>query len=525
MVDKLCVSQALFGARLRNFQQCAQLCREGPGGQWTIEVIEGILAEVRRRDVGWPVCPPLEPCPQTFFDLEAAEAVGEPAGFKWVWTELPIQWVGEAMQHPVFPLPVARLEPPISGHSHLINATALWHLIPSAGLVADFFRPTARFWELAALLGLGADDHLVRGNRSKAQRAAAGKAEPPDGTLASRLTFAAFMASPPLIVAAMAWMAGVPTQSREVQTAVFAILKHIARTVSVEALVQLPVSPGDDGGPAVDGSVLRQWLRRGGLGKSWSDGVRAGFLCDPDQSQIPLEHVVWLLVRHVRVQGGDHQEMVKDAVAGLSDAWAISLANVVVDEMPSVALPKTCLVPAVRKAARTEDKRMVLLSKFLKRNIAFGAAETMLLREVAYASHFRYFRDACIHAVPGAYFVAARDWHRRACLASCEISGDFVLGDCSRVASKEVMLLHVFTNGRYTVAPLKILPDSGVNSADNVAEMAAAASVGEAAAVTPAKKRCRTKLGKSQTYWQLLAYFHTLLFMLPVTSMQAVARK
>ena len=105
-------------------------------------------------------------------------------------------------------------------------------------MAADFFRPKAPFWEFAKSLGMEPDDHLVPGNRSKAQREkVGGGATPIPGTLAARLSFAAYMSSLPLVLAAMFWMAGVAKQDKDVQKAVLTILKYVAKIGSFSAVL------------------------------------------------------------------------------------------------------------------------------------------------------------------------------------------------------------------------------------------------------------------------------------------------
>ena len=81
-------------------------------------------------------------------------------------------------------------------------------------------------------------------------------------------------------------------------------------------------------------------------------------------------------------------------------------------------------------------------------------------------------------------------------------------------------MLHVFSNGRYAQAPLKILPDSKVGQAGGAAVAAASASAGVTLPlVGPAAKKRKIRAGHGMTYWHLLSYCHTLLFLLPFVSM------
>ena len=240
VVAKLSESQVLYEARMSNFGQCVRNNSRGPGGVWSNEVLDAILEIVRQdRDVTWPVRPPwMSECGPLLLTPPTGVPVEEPDQFQWAWMRLPIPWLeSDGSSGSRFPLPVAKLATPIDGHAYLINATALWHLLPTQSQVAQFFRRGAPFWSFAAKHGLLPDNNMVPGNRGKSLREQAGQPLPQDGTLAARLSFTAYLASPPLMVCSLFWMASVQTQRVEVQKAVHALLDY---TVNVGARGEHP---------------------------------------------------------------------------------------------------------------------------------------------------------------------------------------------------------------------------------------------------------------------------------------------
>ena len=524
VLDRLVSDEQLFSNRMVNYQRCADLGAPGPGGTWSEEVLEKILAAVRSRGVSWAVRPPLEQRPTSFLSPAVLTDAEEKEEFKWVWAELPIPWVCKTEEHRTFPLPLAKLSSDAASHALLVNVTALWHLIPSESLAADFFRPKALFWEFANSLGMAPDDHLVPGNRSKAQREkVGGSATPSPGTLAARMSFAAYMSSLPLVLAAMFWMAGVAKQDMDVQKAVLAILKYVAKIGSFSVVLGVLVQVGDSGERFVDGDQLRGWLDSTGLRSVWSRAQKAGLVGTYETPTVYLWQMLWFVARHVWLKRDDavgHIDIIKQAFREVSEAWTTGMLEHVSEEMPAVSLPSSCVPPVVRKAAKTEDKRMILMNSFLKSNIAFGASDTLMMKEVAFGENFAWYRNSGVQALAAAYFVTAREQHDQATRSNKSIGADFLLGDCSRVACQEVMLMHLWSNGRYTCAPLQVQPDSGVAGIEDLAKGVDAAQQ-EKFFATPSSKKRRTKLGKSSTYWQLLSFCRALLFLLPTTSMQA----
>ena len=107
-----------------------------------------------------------------------------------------------------------------------------------------------------------------------------------------------------------------------------------------------------------------------------------------------------------------------------------------------------------------------------------------------------------------AYFLAATQEHAAAAKACEQPAADFLLGDCSRVAKQDVMLLHASSNGLYTVLPLKVQPDHGIAlSSEGVAE----ASAGPLLPI--AKKSRKTPVNRSgfAAYWEFMSPMSSLL--------------
>ena len=122
------------------------------------------------------------------------------------------------------------------------------------------------------------------------------------------------------------------------------------------------------------------------------------------------------------------------------------------------------------------DKRFFEIHQFLKRDWGFGAtAQPRGTRE----------------RLNGAYFVCGRSLLALKAASRSTCSVDFILGDCSRVAKLEVMLIHLFSYGTYVALPLKVQPDHGLGlSAAAVAEAAAASGdmVTKKARTNPVKR-------------------------------------
>ena len=93
------------------------------------------------------------------------------------------------------------------------------------------------------------------------------------------------------------------------------------------------------------------------------------------------------------------------------------------------------------------------------------------------------------------------------------VAGDFLLFDASRVSSKEVLLVHIFSSGVYVCAPLQILPDQA-------AAHDPAAAMGNLASVLSKEKRKRTRRRAGEATQSLMcAVAQAALTVLPVKSL------
>ena len=101
-------SEDACAMRALNYGRCVAAGRRGPGGPWTDEVVEALMARGRNR-FDWPVRPapggPLPPgCKPP---MEAPEA----SAFHWRWVDLPIPWLDTTdTRNDIFPLPVLVIE-------------------------------------------------------------------------------------------------------------------------------------------------------------------------------------------------------------------------------------------------------------------------------------------------------------------------------------------------------------------------------------------------------------------------------
>ena len=442
----------------------------------------------------------------------------EPLGFTWGWLALPTSWVDAGgLSQTSFPLPVACLSAPVDGQTHLVSATAVWHLLPGKSTAGEFFRTgNADFWAFCEQLEVLQHQHLVPSTRGKSMRQAFGASDPPPGSVAGRFSFASYMASPHLLLCSLAWLARFERQAAAMQQSAFSIIKTIVHMAApVPEVLTMRVCEAA-GVKVFNGDELWAFLTDRGLGNAWRKAAKAASSVRVSElpaltTTVPVHELVWVLAR------SSHSDrvmpMLSAALCTLASGFALSLPARVSDELPMCQLPTVCQIPSLKKAMRGEDKLVLLMGGFLKRNWGMGAVEQLMVKEVAYADHFRRYRDHALHALSGAYFTAAREAHARACEARRTISGDFLMGDCSRVASQELLLLQLCSNGLYTVAPLKIIPDSGV---------AGATSVAESSGQLPGEltKRRKVRQGHVKTYWELLSYLHALLFMLPFKSMK-----
>ena len=213
VVEKLIGSpnETLFSARLRNYYTCAAQGQMGPGGVWSADIVADILEKVREsKRCPWPVPPAMGGPDDNIDDFlvpnEVDETMGveENTGFSWTWLVLPIPWLDDkGTSAASFPLPIAKLAEDIGGHGNVINATALWHLLPNSGGAGHLFRASSPLWPFATRLGIECDSDLVPSDRGRTWRAKAGQPAPAPGSLADRLAFGAFMASPRLLLAAL----------------------------------------------------------------------------------------------------------------------------------------------------------------------------------------------------------------------------------------------------------------------------------------------------------------------------------
>eukprot|EP00972_Heterocapsa_arctica_P083560 12311614-Heterocapsa_arctica.AAC.1 len=103
----------------------------------------------------------------------------------------------------------------------------------------------------------------------------------------------------------------------------------------------------------------------------------------------------------------------------------------------------------VRKALRGDDKTLLFYNKFLARGKGDPSADGHLLEDVIHTTDFWQFKNLAIAGLAAAYLLKA--WGHMLLgeldAPARHIQGDFILFDASRVSSKEVLLVHVFSHG------------------------------------------------------------------------------
>ena len=196
--------------------------------------------------------------------------------------------------------------------------------------------------------------------------------------------------------------------------ATFDILGFIGGMTSMSELCGMTIHADGRGHRFVHGADLLVWLDAMGARGVWmsSRKMQAGLIGDiGDQGRVPVAQLIWFIARCLSIEGG-HADIVSALVEHLSVTWSDALGRHVSEAAPTTSLPDNLDMPeTVKKAARTEDKRVIMMNQYLKRNLSWGAGEVQLLKDVAYAGSFTHFRDSCKETLVASYFVAARELH------------------------------------------------------------------------------------------------------------------
>ena len=113
----------------------------------------------------------------------------------------------------------------------------------------------------------------------------------------------------------------------------------------------------------------------------------------------------------------------------------------------------------MRKALRGDDKTMLAFNAFLGRNVGFGKEVDHILKHYVFDTKLAAYQSCLLRSLDTSYFVKVRFIMATAMAEHKGTSGDFVYWDASRVASKEVLLVHAWLCGHWVSAPLQVLPD------------------------------------------------------------------
>jgi len=512
--------------RLKRYEEGALRNRRVSDGRaLTPEVLEQLL-DALRQSVAWPVRPRLHSSP---LQLAIADSPPAPGGaYRWFWLDLPIDWLeADGRPRSIFPLPVARLMAPHNECHHLLSMTALWHLLPQGSSVSYFFQQRAdTLWAFLGSMGVVKDD-LIPSRKSESMRAKRRREDSDDEEVpalpledeetSKKPSFGMFMGTPMLLVGSLAWMVGVQKQSSDMQDALLRILQHVCTIMPDEWICcGLPTT-----GHQVDSRALAELLADMGVLEQWAAQdkrakVRQPRLPDHEGSKVDAHWVMWFAFRNAH-RGPLVAQLARAIVHCTAKGLEVVLPDVLHANLPSCVLPSDCQenMQQVRKALRGDDKTMLLYNQFLGRNMGASSPENQLLREFVFSSQFSAHTTMAVSSLAAAYLVKARG---RMCLGILEaspvnVAGDFLLFDASRVSSKEVLLVHIFSSGVYVCAPLQILPDQA-------AAHDPAAAMGNLASVLSKEKRKRTRRRAGEATQSLMcAVAQAALTVLPVKSL------
>ena len=139
--------------------------------------------------------------------------------------------------------------------------------------------------------------------------------------------------------------------------------------------------------------------------------------------------------------------------------------------MPQVRLPTGVdeSMRQVKKALRGDDKRFLAYNNFLGRSVGFAKEDDYLLKNFVYDNKLASYKSYLLQSLVASYMVKARSVLARDMSRPTGFSGDFVFWDASRVASKEILLVHAWIEGHFVSAPLQRLPDQSSVHAPSLA--------------------------------------------------------
>ena len=423
-----------------------------------------VLLDHIRYTMHFPLPPTSTSSPKwTGPDILPAEAPAPSSTFQWRYWDVGINWLdedGASFNH--FPLPIAVLYAPRKVHHQetLLSATALWHLLPCSDPVGRFFAKDERAeprWDLwTDKLNIHGSEVRAPPKSEAAKKRAGGdqgddalmeldEDTPDEDDPLEGIKFSQYMMTPRMAMGMLMWLAHVPRASQELQNAVFEVLKTIAKVLPHD--VNLPM--GKASGGRVDVKLVRRWLDIAEVRDLWTK--KKTHLRCPDLSgggSVSVSWCLWFMCRFCM-----KSDLVLDACKDLLDTIAPLLAEAIArrshQNLPSMRLPPATAecYQQVRKALRGDDKVYLAFNSFLSRNVGFGKEDDHTLKEYVYDKKLASYHPFVTRALVASYFTKARSVLAQSMESHRGIAGDFVFFDASRVASKEVLLVQLWTGG------------------------------------------------------------------------------
>ena len=118
------------------------------------------------------------------------------------------------------------------------------------------------------------------------------------------------------------------------------------------------------------GKDVRKLMRRLGTRELWDKSTSMTVaLTELHKPEVPVQDIVWFVMRHLAHSDDPNaSQFFVDSIKAISSEWAAVLPDQVTSVLPACNIPPSW---QVQLAAKTEDKRSVVVHNFLKQNVAF----------------------------------------------------------------------------------------------------------------------------------------------------------